>query len=168
MEKIYGHKTALVATALILWVAFASLFAVVLGYSRVPYAAAADGEFFPLFARLHPTKSFPYVSLLFIGALGFIFSIQLKLEHAISAILAMRILVQFVAQAIGVVILRKREGTAHLPFKMWLYPLPVILSVAIWIFVWSATGKFALYGLSLALIGVIVFYATRNRWKKIT
>jgi len=73
-----------------------------------------------------------------------------------------------VAQAIGVVILRKREGTAHLPFRMWLYPLPVILSVAIWIFVWSATGRFALYGLSLALVGVIVFYVTRNRWKKIT
>jgi len=168
MEKIYGHKTALVATALILWVAFASLFAVVLGYSRVPYAAAADGEFFPMFARLHPTKSFPYVSLLFIGALGFIFSIQLKLEHAISAILAMRILVQFVAQAIGVVMLRRREGTSHLPFKMWLYPLPVILSVAIWIFVWSSTGRFALYGLSLVLVGVIVFYFTRGRWKKIT
>ena len=168
MEKIYGHRTALVATALILWVAFASLFAVVLGYSRVPYAAAADGEFFPIFARLHPTKSFPYISLLFIGALGFIFSIQLKLEHAISAILAMRILVQFVAQAVGVVILRRREGTDHLPFKMWLYPLPVILSILIWLYIWRSTGWVALYGLVLASIGIIVFYLVKGRWKKIT
>ncbi|MDO6431977.1 APC family permease [Flavitalea sp. BT771] len=168
MEKIYGHRTAMVATGLVLWVAFASLFAVVLGYSRVPYAAAVDGHFFPFFARLHPTKAFPYVSLLFIGALGFLFSIQLKLEHAISAILAMRILVQFVAQAVGVVVLRRREGTRYLPFRMWLYPLPVILSVGIWLFVWGATGKFAFYGLALAAIGVIVFYVTRNRWKKIT
>jgi amino acid transporter len=168
MEKIYGHRTALVATGLILWVAFASLFAVVLGYSRVPYAAAVDGHFFPLFARLHPTKSFPYISLLFIGALGFIFSIQLKLTHAISAILAMRILVQFVAQAVGVVILRRREGTEKLPFRMWLYPLPVILSIGIWIFVWVSTGKFALYGLTLALIGIIVFYLVKDRWRKIT
>lgn len=168
MEKIYGHRTALVATGLILWVAFASLFAVVLGYSRVPYAAAVDGHFFPIFARLHPTKSFPYISLLFIGALGFVFSIQLKLTHAISAILAMRILVQFVAQAVGVVILRRREGTAKLPFKMWLYPLPVILSVGIWLFVWVTTGRFALYGLSLALIGVIVFFLVKDRWRKIT
>jgi len=168
MEKIYGHRTALVATGLILWVAFASLFAVVLGYSRVPYAAAVDGHFFPIFARLHPTKSFPYISLLFIGALGFIFSIQLKLSHAISAILAMRILVQFVAQAVGVVILRRREGTEKLPFKMWLYPLPVILSVAIWVFVWVSTGRFAWYGLTLAMIGVIVFFLVKNRWQKIT
>jgi amino acid transporter len=164
MEKIYGHRTALVATGLILWVAFASLFAVVLGYSRVPYAAAVDGHFFPIFARLHPTKSFPYISLLFIGAMGFLFSIRLRLDQAISAILAMRILVQFVAQAIGVVILRRREGTAKLPFKMWLYPLPVVLSVAIWLFIWVTTGKFALYGLALALTGVVVYFLTRGRW----
>jgi amino acid transporter len=167
MEKIYGHKTALVATGLILWVAFASLFAVVLGYSRVPYAAAVDGHFFPVFAKLHPTKSFPYISLLFIGALGFVFSIQLKLTHAISAILAMRILVQFVAQAVGVVILRRREGTEKLPFKMWLYPLPVILSIVIWVFVWVTTGRFALYGLTLALIGIVVYFLTKDRWKKV-
>lgn len=165
MEKIYGHRTAVVATLLVLWIAFASLFAVVLGYSRVPYAAAADGHFFPVFARLHPTKDFPYVSLLFIGALAFLFSLRLKLEHAIDAILAMRILVQFVAQAAGVMVLRKRKGTAGLPFRMWLYPLPVILSVVIWLFVWYSTGVAALYGVWLAAIGVVVFYLTRGRWR---
>jgi fructoselysine transporter len=166
MEKIYGHRTAIIATVLVLWVAFASLFAVVLGYSRVPYAAAVDGAFFPLFARLHPRKSFPYISLLFIGALGFLFALRLKLEQAISAILAMRILVQFVAQAIGVVMLRKRNGTHKLPFKMWLYPLPVILSVGVWLFVFYSTGKMAWFGLLLAGIGVMVFYITRDLWKK--
>jgi amino acid transporter len=166
MERIYGHKTALIATGLILWVAFASLFAVMLGYSRVPYAAAVDGHFFPVFARLHPTKSFPYVSLLFIGVLGFLFSIRVRLEQAISAILAMRILVQFVAQAIGVVILRKREGVSNLPFKMWLYPLPVILSIGIWLFIWATTGRFALYGLALASIGGVVYFFTKGRWGK--
>lgn len=166
MEKIYGHTTAMIATMLVLWIAFASLFAVMLGYSRVPYAAAVDGAFFPLFARLHPKKYFPYVSLLFIGALGFLFSLRLKLEQAISAILAMRILVQFVAQAIGVVILRKRKGTEGLPFKMWLYPVPVILSVLVWLFVFYSTGKVAWFGMLLAGIGVLVFYATRNLWKK--
>lgn len=166
MEKLYGHQTAIIATMLILWIAFASLFAVILGYSRVPYAAAADGSFFPIFAKLHPTKTFPYISLLFIGGMGFIFSLFLRLEHAISAILAMRILVQFVAQAIGVVRLRRRKGTAGLPFKMWLYPLPVILSVAIWLFVLYSTGKVAIFGLLLASAGVGVFYLTKDLWKK--
>jgi amino acid transporter len=166
IEKIYGYRTAQVATLLVLWIAFASLFAVILGYSRVPYAAAADGNFFPLFARLHPRKDFPYVSLLFVGGLGFIFSLVLKLADAISAILAMRILVQFVAQAVGVVLLRRRNGTANLPFKMWLYPLPVILSVCIWIFVWYSTGIAALLGLILTACGVVVYYTTRNSWRR--
>ena len=166
MEKIYGGRTAQVATLLVLWIAFASLFAVVLGYSRVPYAAAADGNFFPIFARLHPQKDFPYVSLLFVGGLGFIFSLLLRLQDAINAILAMRILVQFVAQAIGVVLLRKRNGTAHLPFKMWLYPLPVVISVAIWLFVLYSTGLAALLGLFLAACGIVVFYLFRGNWER--
>src|ERR1700761_8986191 len=166
MEKIYGHRIAQIATLLVLWIAFASLFAVMLGYSRVPYAAAADGNFFPIFARLHPKKDFPYISLLFVGGIGFIFSLLLKLQDAINAILAMRIWVQFVAQAIGVVLLRKRNGTAHLPFKMWLYPLPVVLSVAIWLFVWYSTGWTALSGLFLASMGIIVYYAFRKQFQR--
>jgi fructoselysine transporter len=167
MEKIYGTGMARVVTLLILWIAFASLFAVVLGYSRVPYAAAADGHFFPFFAWLHPRKDFPYMSLLFIGALGFLLSLTIRLEHAIKAILAMRILVQFVAQAVGVVMLRKRKGTAGLPFKMWLYPLPVVVSIAVWLFVWYSTGLVAFMGLLLAAIGAIVFSLTRGRWEKV-
>jgi fructoselysine transporter len=164
MEKIYGPRTANVATLLVLWIAFASLFAVVLGYSRVPYAAAADGNFFPVFARLHPQKDFPNISLLFVAGLGFCFSLVLRLGDAINAILAMRILIQFVAQAVGVVLLRRRKGTADLPFRMWLYPAPVILSVAIWLFVWWSTGLAALLGLFLAACGTIVFYVARDRW----
>ncbi len=164
MEKLYGTKVANLATVLVLWIAFASLFAVVLGYSRVPYAAAADGHFFPVFAKLHPTKNFPYVSLLFLGGIGFIFSLLFKLGEVISAILAMRIIVQFIGQAVGVVLLRKKPPVSNSYFKMWLYPLPVILSIWIWLFVFYSTGIFALLGLGLTLLGVIVFYLTRNMW----
>ncbi|HEV3414088.1 MAG TPA: APC family permease [Puia sp.] len=166
MERIYGIRAARLATLLVLWIAFASLFAVVLGYSRVPYAAAADGNFFPVFARLHPKKDFPYVSLLFVAGLGFFFSLLLKLADAINAILAMRILVQFVAQAVGVVLLRRRKGTEGLPFRMWLYPVPVILSIAIWLLIWCLTGLAALLGLFLAACGVVVFYVAKDGWKR--
>ncbi len=166
IEKVYGLNAARFATVLVLWIAFASLFAVVLGYSRVPYAAAADGSFFPVFAKLHPTKNFPYVSLLFLGGVGLLFSVLFKLSEAISAILAMRILVQFIAQSIGVILLRRRKGTAQLPFKMLLYPLPIIVSVLIWLFVFYSTGKIALVGLSLAAAGVVVYFITRDLWGK--
>jgi fructoselysine transporter len=164
MERIYGVTAARFATGLVLWIAFASLFAVVLGYSRVPYAAAADGAFFKPFARLHPTKDFPYVSLGFIIGLGLVFSLFLTLKQVISAILAMRILVQFIAQAVGVVLLRRRRGTKELPFRMPLYPLPVLVSVLIWLFVLFSTGVFALWGTGMALLGVLVFHLT-EKWR---
>lgn len=156
IERIYGHNYALIATGLILWIAFASLFAVVLGYSRVPFAAAQDGNFFAIFARLHPEKQFPYVSLLFLGGAGFIFSLLFRLSEVISAILAMRILVQFIAQAVGVTLLRKRKDVDR-PFTMWLYPLPVIFSILVWLYLFVSTGWYALYGSLIALTGAVVF-----------
>jgi len=163
MESIYGHKAGVVVTVLILCIAFSSLFAVILGYSRVPYAAAVDGNFFKVFSKLHPTKSFPYISLIFLCALGFIFSLFMKLSQVISSILAMRILIQFIAQGIGVVLLRNRFGKKKLPFKMFLFPIPVIVSMAIWLFLFVSTGWFALWGSLIALAGVIVYFLVRVR-----
>jgi amino acid transporter len=161
MENIYGYKAGVIVTVLILCIAFSSLFAVVLGYSRVPYAAAVDGNFFKIFSKLHPTKNFPYVSLIFLCALGFIFSLFMKLSQVISSILAMRILVQFIAQGIGVSLLRTRFGSKHLPFKMFLFPIPVIVSIAIWLFLFVSTGWFALWGSLIAFAGVVVYFLGR-------
>jgi amino acid transporter len=159
IEKIYGHSAAIVATIMVLIVAFASLFAVLLGYSRIPYAAAIDGSFFPVFGRLHPKKHFPYVSLLFLGSLAFVFSLLFKLSTVISAILAMRIIIQFIGQAVGLVILRNRNGTKKLPYKMILYPIPVIVAILIWLFIFLSTGKdMVIYASIIISCGVVVFY----------
>ncbi|HEX7848051.1 MAG TPA: amino acid permease, partial [Chitinophagaceae bacterium] len=146
---------------LILCVAMSSLFAVVLGYSRIPYAAAVDGNFFAVFGKLHPTKNFPHVSLLVLCGLGFVFSLLFKMTEVISGILAMRIVVQFMAQSVGVVLLRSKFGSGQLPFRMWLYPIPVVLSLAIWIFL-LLYNQFALYGGLIALVGVGVYFLTTH------
>ena len=125
MEQIYGHTAGVVVTVLILCIALSSLFAVVLGYSRIPYAAAVDGNFFKVFGKIHPTKNFPHISLLVLCGMGFAFSFLFKLSEVITAILAMRIVVQFMTQSIGVVLLRRKNGSKDLPFRMWFYPLPV-------------------------------------------
>jgi amino acid transporter len=140
----------------------ASLFAVVLGYSRVPYAAAVDGNFLKIFSKLHPTKQFPYISLIVLCGLAFIFSLLFRLADVINSILAMRILIQFIGQAVGIILLRRRFGTEGLPFKMWLYPLPVIVSIGIWLFVFVSTGWFALWGGMIALTGIAVYYITKR------
>ena len=160
LERLYGTRAAKVGTVMILWVALASLFAVMLGYSRVPYAAAQDGAFFKVFGKLHPTKNFPYVSLLVLAAFAFVFSLLFKMKHVIDGILAMRIMVQFIGQAIGVILLRKRNGTQQLPYKMPLYPLPILLAIAMWLFIFYATGLAII--LSFLIVfgsGLLVFFA---------
>src|SRR2546423_863260 len=127
MERLYGHRAALVATALVMWTAFASVFSLMLGYSRVPYAAALDGNYFKAFARVHPKHRFPYVSLLVMGAVAAACCL-FKLIDVITALVVIRITVQFLAQIVGVVVLRLRRPDMPRPFKMWLYPLPSILA----------------------------------------
>ena len=163
IEAIYGAKAAGVATGLVLIVAFSSLFAVMLGYSRVPYAAAVDGQFFKIFAKLHPTRHFPYVSVLFLGGVAFGFSLLFRLSDVITAILAMRIVVQFIGQAIGLWLLHRRKATSQFPFRMPLYPLPVILAIAVWSYIFISTGwSFMVSGLTVIALGVVAFLLTAN------
>lgn len=158
-ERLYGVAAAKLATGMILWVALASLFAVLLGYSRVPYAAAVNGAFLKVFARLHPTKHFPYISLLVLCGIAFVFSLLFKMKEVISAILAMRIMVQFIGQAIGVVLLRRRKGKESLPYRMPLYPLPVVLAILMWALVFASTGvTIMLTFLVVAGSGIVVYF----------
>lgn len=161
---ISGPVAAKIVTALVLWVAFASVFSATLGYSRIPYAAAQNGAFFSVFGKLHPTKNFPYISLLALGAVAFILSLTVKMKEAIEAILAMRILIQFIGQAIGLILLRKRIGAKAIAWRMPLYPLPVILAISIWIFIFFSTGQqMMLSGLKVLAIGIVAF-TIKRRW----
>ncbi|HLQ36675.1 MAG TPA: APC family permease, partial [Planctomycetota bacterium] len=107
MERVYGSGVASVFTVMVLWTALGSVFALMLGYSRIPYAAALDGCFFKAFGRLHPTKNFPHVSLLVIGVVSIVCSF-LPLLTVIDALLVTRIVVQFIGQIVAVMLLRKR------------------------------------------------------------
>lgn len=158
-QQIYGPLAGKIATVLVLLIAAASLFAVMLGYSRIPYAAAADGNFFKIFAETHPRKHFPYVSLLVLGGLGFVFSLLFKLTNVIKAILAMRILVQFVGQSVGVIWWHTRKPDDKRPYKMKLYPLPAIIGIIIWLFIFCVSPiGYILGALAYILLGVIVYW----------
>jgi APA family basic amino acid/polyamine antiporter len=129
MERLYGPWAGVLATGLICWTAFASVFSLLLGYSRVPYAAAREGDYFHAFGKVHPKHSFPYVSLLVLGGVATLFC-TLKLADVIAALVVIRILVQFLAQIAGVIVLRVRRPDLERPFKMWLYPLPALIAFA--------------------------------------
>lgn len=163
MEELAGHTAAKILTVLILWVAFASVFSATLGYSRIPYAAAVDGAFFKVFAKVHPTKKIPYVSLLFLGTVAFVFSLLFKLHDVISAILAMRILIQFVGQAIGLLILRSNRSPDDFPFKMPFYPWPIYIAIAMWIFILLSTGYALVVSGAIVIVAGVVVYFVKAR-----
>ncbi|MEO6220356.1 MAG: amino acid permease [Ginsengibacter sp.] len=172
MQQLAGNTAAKIVTCLILWVAFASVFSATLGYSRIPYAAAADGEFFKIFAKVHPTKHFPHISLLFLGALAFIFSMLFKLGDVISAILAMRIMIQFIGQAIGLLLLRGKKNGIEFPYKMPLFPIPVILAILMWLFILISTGSNLMFGgmivIGCGLVAYIIKAKIKREWPFVT
>jgi amino acid transporter len=159
MERVYGSKIASVFTLMILWTAFGSVFALLLGYSRIPYAAARDGYFFEPFGRLHPTKGFPHVSLIVLGAVS-ILSSFVSLGVVIDALIATRIVVQFMGQIAGVVLLRRRAPEMARPFRIWLYPVPVVIAFIGWLFIFSTSGALVmLFGPGVLALGVLCFLA---------
>src|SRR6185312_2368547 len=134
MQRVYGIWAARLVTALIMWTAFASVFSLLLGYSRVPYAAALDGNYFPSFARLHPGGRFPTVSLLWLGGVAALFCF-FSLAEVIAALVVIRIALQFLVQAIGLLVLRRWRPDAPRPFRMWWYPAPALLAIAGFLYV---------------------------------
>jgi len=134
MQRIYGTWAARLVTALVMWPAFASVFSLMLGYSRVPYAAARDGNYFRAFAKVHPQHRFPYVSLLALGVVAAAFCF-LRLKDAIAALVVIRIIIQFLVQAAGLIVLRIRRPEMPRPFRMWLYPLPALIACAGFLFI---------------------------------
>lgn len=165
IQRLYGSKAATVMTVLILWTTFASIFAVMLGYSRVPYAAAADGRFFKPFARLHPTKNFPTFSLISIGVLSAL-ACWFELATLIAALIVIQTIARDLAQVFAVVLIRRNRPDIKLPFRMWLYPLPTVIAFIGWIYILSTNG-WRLFGLGIGLMIVgILAYLWQARIKR--
>jgi len=162
MARIYGEWAAVAITVLILITSFACAFALMLGYSRIPYAAALDGAFFRWFGSLHPTGEFPHRSLVLVGLLVIIASL-FDLAQIITAMILARLLIQFVGQIIGLFVFRRRRPDAERRFKMWLYPVPAVVALIGWLYVfWSPAAKpggwmYIFYAFVTVAAGLAVF-----------
>lgn len=159
MEQLFGRRAAVAFTLLILWTILAGLFAMTLGYSRILYAAARNGDFFRIFAWLHPTGRYPLVSLAAFGALTAAFCF-VSLATVIEAAVTVRIAVQFIGQIVALHVLRTTRPDIPLPFRMKLYPLPSLIALCGWVFLlatskpevlWAAAGVVGSGGLAFAV-----------------
>ena len=167
MQRIYGGWAANLITALIMLTAFASVFSLMLGYSRVPYAAALDGNYFKVFSRVHQVYRFPHISLLALGATALVFCF-FRLVDVISALVVIRILLQFLLQAVGVIVLRIRRPEMPRPFRMWLYPVPSLLAILGFVYIVIKRPdalKEVRYAAVILVAGLVLYFirARRNR-----
>jgi amino acid transporter len=154
-----------IAAVLVMVTAFGSVFSVLLGYSRIPYAAARDGNFPAVFGRLHPTRGFPYVSLLTLAGVACVCCF-FSLGEVIAALVVVRIVTQFSLQHVGVMLLRKRRPEMQRPFRMWLYPLPPIVALVGFgyiVFVRRGSATDLMLAGAVVLVGTAVFVLRGDR-----
>lgn len=167
VEALEGAAAGKIITALVLWIAFSSAFSLLLGYSRIPYVAAADGNFFRVFARLHPKGGFPYISLVTLGLVASVCSL-FPLSSVIGSLIATRVLIQYLPQTTGFFLLRFRSPGLHRPFRMWLYPLPGVISIFGWLYVLGTSERKPLIvALGIFLAGSVAYFVRgwlRREW----
>lgn len=165
--QVAGPNAAQWITALILVAAFASVYAVLLGYSRVPYAAAVDGHFFSAFSRLHPTKNFPSFSVLAIGFASAL-ACLLPLDSLIKSLLVIQIATQFIAQCAGLLLLHRVKPKSNWPFLMKLYPFPVLIALCGWSFILASSGTIyiaaAVASVALGVLAFLIRTKVRGDW----
>lgn len=163
-----GHVAALVMTVMIQFVAAASLYAVILGYSRIPFAAARDGQFFKVFAKVHPTKAFPHVALLTVGLLSVPFCF-FSLGELATWLIQVQVLLCFLWQCAGVILLYRHRKDLSQPFVMWLYPFPALLSFALWFYIFiSGSPRGIVFSFFYLAASVMAYVAFRSRSRQNT
>jgi amino acid transporter len=157
MQRVWGRPGASVLAVLIIVCAFASVYTGLLGASRLPFNAARERLFFKPFGRLHPRLRFPHVSLLVMGLVTAIASF-LPLSTVINALIALTLWSQFIAQIAALTILRRKQPGLKRPYRQWLYPVPSILALAGWIYIFQASGWDAIrIAIGWTVLGIIAF-----------
>jgi basic amino acid/polyamine antiporter, APA family len=167
IQALEGSASGRVMTVLLLWIAFSSVFSLLLGYSRIPYTAAEDGNFFRIFGKLHPKGNFPHISLLTLGLIASLFSLG-RLGEVIGSLIAVRVLIQYLPQTVGFFVLRVRAPEMNRPFRMWLYPVPGIISLIGWLFVLGTAPRRSLvFAVAVLLVGSAAYLVRarkRDEW----
>jgi len=151
IRRLHGPLAAAVMTCLILAATLGGIFTMILGYSRILYAAGADGYFFKVFGRVHSKGHFPTVSLLAMSVLA-IPLCWFSLEGLLSALMIIQIVFQFVPQIFAVAAIRMFRKKIHRPYSMWLYPIPALIALLGWIYVATTPEQRQFLGTAIVLL----------------
>ncbi|GAB3908561.1 hypothetical protein GCM10029964_108530 [Kibdelosporangium lantanae] len=167
LEQTWGSTAAHIFTVTIVITAFGSVFAGLLGGSRVPYEAAKDKLFLPWFGKLHPRLNFPTVGLFVMGAVTAIGSL-FTLTDVINVLTAVFVLIQSIAQTVALFVLRRRQPNMERPYRMWLYPVPGVLALVGWVFVYTQTDTVNIWlsigWLALGTVAFLIWAQVEKVW----
>ena len=167
-RSAFGQWAGYTVAALVMWTAFASVFSLLLGYSRVPFAAAQSGNYFRFLAAVHPKHGIPHRSLVALGLVASLFCF-FSLQQVITMLVVTRILLQFFLQHVGVILLRVQRPELSRPFRIPLYPLPPLFAIAGFVFILINRSE-AIDGLAVALgiavSGTIIYFIRARRLKQ--
>ncbi|MBB4684443.1 APC family permease [Amycolatopsis jiangsuensis] len=157
LEQAWGSVVAKVVTVFIVVAAIGSVFAGLLGGSRVPFEAARDKVFLPMFAKLHPKLNMPTAGVLAMGVITAIGSL-FTLTDVINAAVTVLVIIQSLAQVAAIWVLRRRQPGLRRPYRQWLYPVPTLIALAGWVYIYvSATTLSILLSVAWILLGVVAF-----------
>ena len=163
-QSAFGGWAGHLMAALVVWTAFSSVFSLLLGYSRVPFAAAQSGNYFRFLGAIHPKHNIPHRSLVALGVVAACFCF-FTLDQVITMLVITRILLQFFFQHVGVMLMRVQRPELNRPFRIPLYPLPPLLAMAGFLFV-LVNRPHAIGGLAVAVgiaVSGTVIYIIRAR-----
>src|SRR2546429_1761076 len=163
MTRLYGDRVAAIFTIFIIWTCLAGLFAMTLGYSRIIYAAAKNGDFFDFFAKLHPTRGYPWAALALLSALSAFFCF-FPLAIVIEGAVTVRIVIQFIGQIFALHVVH-REKKRPLPFRMWLYPLPSLVALVGWVLLLATTEGYLLSLIFFVYGSGLLVYIVRDQFR---
>jgi APA family basic amino acid/polyamine antiporter len=168
-KNLLGSAGAIIVTAGMIISMFGSLNGCILAFPRTYYAMAAEGHFFPGFAKLHPKYKSPHQALIVQGVFSVILILFQTLDQLTSLVVFTGMLYNFLT-VIAVIIFRKKFPNIERPYKMWGYPVTVIITALLFLGLVVNTfiddPRSAIIGICVPVVGAIVYIIFDIRLKK--
>lgn len=167
-KKLLGSAGAVIVTVGMVLAMFGSLNGLVLAQPRMYYAMAKEGHFFQSFTTLNKHKT-PYVAIIVQAVISIILVLVRNLSQLTDMVVLSNMLFN-VLIVIAVPILRKKFPNIERPYKVWLYPVSIIITAIIFLalFVNSAIEDPILgsIGFSVPALGALVYWIFDRKLKK--
>jgi amino acid transporter len=102
-------------------------------------------------------------------ALGIVTAIAclFTLQSILNALVAISIVVQFIGGIGALIILRRKQPELRRPYRQWLYPVPCIIALVGWVYIFVSAGWSAIeLAIVWTILGVIA-YLIWARYEKV-